>query len=240
LFGPVTPAFERTVEPDEEIELVDAKLKVGDMVRIHAVVSDDCFTGKQTNRSGVMSFRVVTPEELFREVLSRQQQLRARFENATTQAIKLRDDLATADLKSDAADISRRHQIIQREVNSIRRSLEQSITEMKLNKLGGPEAHELIEGAVLKPMSELADKELAKQRRTLQSLSNQTDQKADEALQNQEEIVDKMKRILKGMSQWDSFIDVVNQLDAIIKLQNEVRKGTEDLKESETQSIFDK
>jgi hypothetical protein len=240
LFGPVSPAFERTVEPDELIELSDAKLKVGDMVRIHSVVHDDCFTGKQSNRSGTMSFRVVTSEELFREVLLRQQQMRARFRKATDQAIALRDDIATADLQKDSSDIFRRHQLIQREVNAVQRSLQQSVEEMKLNKLGGPEAHQLIEGAVVKPMQKLTENELPQQQRTLQALSHQPEQKAAEAEQNQEEIVDKMKKILKGMSQWDSFIDVVNQLDAIIKLQNQVRQGTEGLKERETQSIFDK
>src|SRR3712207_7195606 len=42
---------------------------------------------------------------------------------------------------------------------------------------------------------------------------------------SQEQIVARMNEILKQMSQWDSFVDVINQLNEIIKLQED-RKST--------------
>jgi hypothetical protein len=48
-----------------------------------------------------------------------------------------------------------------------------------------------------------------------------------------------MNKVLKSMSQWDSFIDVVNQLTEVINLENLVRNKTEDLKKKQFDSIFD-
>ena len=41
-----------------------------------------------------------------------------------------------------------------------------------------------------------------------------------------------MSKVLKNMSQWDSFIDVVNQLTEVINLENLVRNKTEELKKN--------
>ncbi len=55
----------------------------------------------------------------------------------------------------------------------------------------------------------------------------------------QQEIVEAMSKVLKSMSQWDSFIDVVNQLTEVINLENLVRNKTEELKKKQFDSIFD-
>jgi hypothetical protein len=49
-----------------------------------------------------------------------------------------------------------------------------------------------------------------------------------------------MKDILKNMSQWDSFVDVLNQLNEVIKIQTHVKETTETLKTKQTESIFEK
>ena len=59
------------------------------------------------------------------------------------------------------------------------------------------------------------------------------------AMQAQREIVDEIKRILKNMAQWDSFIDVVNQLDSVIKLQQQLKSASERLKQQELKSVFE-
>ena len=40
-----------------------------------------------------------------------------------------------------------------------------------------------------------------------------------------------MQRVLDGLKQWDSFIDLVNQLDEVIKTQDGVRDATVRAKE---------
>ena len=48
-----------------------------------------------------------------------------------------------------------------------------------------------------------------------------------------------MDRLLKNMAQWDSFIDVVNQLNAIIEIEGRVREETDGLRDTQVDSIFD-
>ena len=48
-----------------------------------------------------------------------------------------------------------------------------------------------------------------------------------------------MQEILKQMSQWDSFVDVLNQLNEIIKLETNVRLSTEQMKKKQTEGVFD-
>jgi hypothetical protein len=41
------------------------------------------------------------------------------------------------------------------------------------------------------------------------------------------------------MSQWESFVDVVNQVAEVIKMQQKVLKETEQARESRTREVFD-
>ena len=49
-----------------------------------------------------------------------------------------------------------------------------------------------------------------------------------------------MQQILKQMSQWDSFVDVLNQLNEIIRLQSKVRDDTQQMRTKQTEGIFEK
>ena len=56
----------------------------------------------------------------------------------------------------------------------------------------------------------------------------------------EDQIIAKMQDILKQMSQWDSFVDVLNQLNEIIRMQESVKVGTEGLKSKQADDVFDK
>jgi len=64
--------------------------------------------------------------------------------------------------------------------------------------------------------------------------------KIQAAIERQDQITDRMKAILKQMAQWDSFVDVLNQLDQIIKLETQVKEQSEKLLKKETEGLFDK
>ena len=53
------------------------------------------------------------------------------------------------------------------------------------------------------------------------------------------EVVTTMKNILDQMSQWESFVDVVNQVAEVIKMQQKVLKETEKARETRTREVFD-
>ena len=48
-----------------------------------------------------------------------------------------------------------------------------------------------------------------------------------------------MKDILEQMSQWESFVDVVNQVAEVIRMQKKILQATEKARETRTQEVFD-
>ena len=82
LYGPVNPTTELQVQPARTIELEPMKLPVGSLLTINATATDACYIGAQTSQSRQVTFRIVPPEELFREILLRQQSERAKVSQA--------------------------------------------------------------------------------------------------------------------------------------------------------------
>jgi len=181
----------------------------------------------------------VKPEELFREILLRQQQLRSRLRKARDQAEQLRDELKQASSLEQVADWMRKHQLVRREVGQVSHALNGSVEEMKLNQLGGEETYQLISQTVLKPLQNLHDREMEQQRQSFETLRSNTPDPMEQITSRQGKILDSLDQILKNMAQWDSFIDVVNQLNAVIKLEQLVKEKTEELKKKQVDSIFD-
>jgi hypothetical protein len=222
-----------------EFDVAAEKLSPGALLSFAARATDACYTGAQTGTSRTVTFRVVTPEELFREILLRQQAERSRFRKGIAESEKLRVDLVSLSSPEAATALARQHRLTQREVGRIANALTESVTEMRLNVLGGPEAWDLMENGIIKPLRALNDGLMSEQRDALDGLSRTIDaRKLAEAGTRQEQIITKMNEILKQMSQWDSFVDVINQLNEIIKLQDNVKNNTEKLKEKQTEDVF--
>ena len=247
LYGPASPALEIQVDKEHRVELTAMNLEPGQTLVLTASAEDDCILGRQTTRSAPVVFRIVKSEELFREILLKQQQLRARLQKARDQADDLTTKIPFAVAAEDARTIARQHQVITREVGQVTQGLEATLVEMQLNKLGGEEAWDLISTIILKPLRALGDTELPAQRQNLEALVLSPGEGLDEIGIQQKKIVEDLDKILKNMSQWDSFIDIVNQVDAVIKLETRVRQQTEalkkhaeELRKKEADSIFDK
>jgi len=69
------------------------KLPPGAVLSLTGLATDACYTGRQTSRSRTDTFRVVSPEELFKEILLHQQAERAKFRKAIDEVEKVRDAL---------------------------------------------------------------------------------------------------------------------------------------------------
>src|SRR5205085_5003032 len=98
---------------------------------------------------------------------------------------------------------------------------------------------DLMERNVLHPLAALGDELMIPQRDALDTLAADR-AKVDAALARQDQIVARMQEILKQMAQWDSFVDVLNQLNEIIRMQERVKAGTDELKGKQSDSVFDK
>jgi hypothetical protein len=238
-YGPVEPALETIVEQQQSVELSQMTVKPGESLVITATAEDDCFTGRQSTTSRKLIFKIVKDDELFKEILLRQQQLRARLQKSYEQMIELRDTLKTADAQADASSLLRTFLLIRREIGAVTRDLEASVLEMRLNKLGGQESWDLIEQTVLQPLTRLQEQELERQKQSLETLVGSQPDPIEEVIERQQAIVDALKKVLYNMSQWDSFIDIINQVNSIIKIQEAARKMTEELKAKQVESIFD-
>ena len=188
------------------------------------------------------TFRIVAPEELFREILLRQQGERAKFRKQIDEAAKhqrvarycshrpkRRIGSCPAASKRSSAKCS-----------ASTSDLAESIEEMRLNGLGTPEAYKLMQDKVLAPLKQMDTDLMIPQRDALDALGSAERQSSRMSPPARIRSSQRMNQILKQMSQWDSFVDVLNQLNEIIRLQEGVKVGTEDLKTKQTEDIFDK
>jgi len=175
---------------------------------------------------------------LFKEILLRQQGERAKFRKAIDQAQKIRDGLNTVTAET-AVQMARDHRTIQRESMRIATSLAESITEMRLNQLGSDEAYDMMDKNVLKPLADMNEKLMNPQRDALESLKVDDSAKVADAAGRQEQIIARMNEIMKQMSQWDSFVDVLNQLNEIIRLQEKAKGQTDELKNKRIEGVFE-
>lgn len=246
LYGPANPAVNTQFDVEHRVELSTLKLEPGRTLVIAVNAEDDCTLGHQQTRSAPIVFRIVKAEELFREILLRQQQLRARLQKARDQADAQTTQIPFAVTAEKARTIARQHQVITREVGQVTQGLEATLIEMQLNKLGGEEAWDLISNIIITPLQEIGGRELPAQRLLLESLVQTPGDGLDEIGVQQKKIVADLDKILKNMAQWDSFIDIVNQVDAVIKSETRIQQQTEELKKQSDQlrkqeddSIFD-
>src|SRR5262249_21329915 len=150
-------------------------------------------------------FRLVPPEELFREILQRQQAERVKFRKQIEEAEKLRDAIRTVADAKQAADLARKHRAFQRETLRIGTVLTESLVEIKLNALGSPESHALREQSVRRPLKAMQEELVRKQTQALDTLSPADAAAADPAniqaaADREDQIVTRMKVLLKQMA----------------------------------------
>jgi hypothetical protein len=240
LYGLANPVIETEITPKHDLELESLKLPVGTLVTVSASATDACYIGPQTTASRAVTFRVVAPEELFREILLRQQAERSKFRKQADEVRSIREQMNVANTPELVQTLSRRHRAMQHEVTRITTALTESLTEMQLNQLGTQEAYDLMQKNVLTPLKQLNDELLNPQKDAMDNLAV-TDTAAMATVESrQDDTYTRMNQILHQMAQWDSFVDVLNQLNEIIKLQDQAEQKTNELKKKNMEGIFDK
>jgi len=206
------------------LEIEEYGVRPTDVVRITGVAVDDRYTGVQTGESTTLTFRIVTHEELSREIKARQEQARNEFRQAMENCRDIQQQLAQAESGEDAVTHARRFRALQREVWKVHRSSEASAEEMRLNRLAGTReegsrAHELIHQDVLTPMADLHRGLMTTQREQLERSANANPEQIAGLARRQQEVVDEMNNILRAMDEWANMIDLINQLNEIIGTQ---------------------
>jgi hypothetical protein len=225
-----------------DLDLQAASPQIGTILRIQAEAEDRCARGTQVGRSGVVHLQVVSVDELFYEILIRQRAERAKFLATLEATEKHTPILASTPSAEDYLNVLRALHTDSRQLDQIASRIAETLQEMKLNEVGSPKSHRLLQDGVIDPIRELNSGQVTQLRGVLQALGGgglrgQAD--VEKARRLHGEVVAKMKTILEQMSQWESFVDVVNQVAEVIKIQQKVLKATEDARETRTKEVFD-
>ena len=237
---PVDDRPPREFEDQPTFALSEYALASGTLVKLRAAATDNCAQGGQPGASRWLSFQIVTPEELFYEILMRQRAERAKFAAALETAKAQSEPLSGAPTAEAIAAVARKHQLVARQVWQTANRLEATLEEMTLNDLGGQQARELLKTKVIDGMRQLHAEPMAQLRAALDAAAAEAaPEKVVAARQRHDEVVAAMQKILDQMSQWENFIDVLNQLKEIVKLQNEVLQSTDQEKKKRTSDLFD-
>jgi hypothetical protein len=216
--------------------------KVGALLRFVAEADDRCVRGVQTGRSSLLQLQVVSADELFYEILIRQRAERAKFLAVLESLEKQTPVLAGEPKADDFLRVMRLEHTGSRLLDQIAGRIGDTLQEMKLNQIGSPKSHRLLQDGVIDPMRALTAGPMNQLRGVLQTLAGGSSTAvANEgaARRLHAEVVTTMKKILDQMSQWESFVDVVNQVAEVIRMEQKVLQATEKARETRTKDVFD-
>jgi hypothetical protein len=237
---PARPVLDHQLRHD--VPLQSDPPPVGTVLRFTGEAEDGCARGAQTGRSSVLALQVVSPDELFYEILIRQRAERAKFLAVLEATEKQTPILAGQPSTDDYLRVMRVQHSGARQLDQIAGRLADTLQEMKLNQIGSPKSHRLLQEGVIDPLRALTAGALSQLRNVLQTLAGagSTPGASKEAARRlHAEVVTKMRNIVEQMSQWESFVDVVNQVAEVIKMEQKVLQDTEKARESRTQEVFD-
>jgi hypothetical protein len=225
-----------------DVDLQADSPPIGTVIRFVAEAEDRCARGVQVGRSTALQMQVVSPNELYYEILIRQRAERAKFVSLIDAAEKQTPLLAGSPTPDGYAGIMRGLHASSRQLELIAGRIVETLQEMKLNQVGSPKSYRLLQEGVIDPIRALNAGPMSELRVTLQSLAGagaKSGANPEAARRLHAGVVTQMKNILEQMSQWESFVDVVNQVAEVIKMQHNVLDAAEKARESRTQEIFD-
>src|SRR5262249_41795977 len=187
------------IERELQVALSQFGLIPGATVRVRGKATDACVLGTQSAESRWLSFQVVSAEELFYEILTRQREQRARFAKALESAKGQLDALRKVAAASEAVPLVRVHQALTRQAWQVAGALNGPLQEMTLNDLGSATARELLEKSIIKPLRDLHETPLADLRTKLEALAGGDtvdEERREAAIVAQTTAIEQMQRVL--------------------------------------------
>ncbi len=148
--------------------------KVGTLLRFVAEADDRCVRGVQTGRSSLLQLQVVSADELFYEILIRQRAERAKFLAVLESLEKQTPVLAGEPKADDFLRVMRLEHTGSRQLDQIAGRIGDTLQEMKLNQIGSPKSHRLLQDGVIDPMRALTAGPMNQLRGVLQTLAGRS------------------------------------------------------------------
>ena len=150
---PARPVLDHQARHD--VDLQADPPTVGTVLRFMAEADDRCARGAQTGRSSVLALQVVSPDELFYEILIRQRAERAKFLAVLETMEKQTPVLAGKPSTDDFLRVMRVQHAASRQLDQIAGRIADTLQEMKLNQVGSPKSHRLLQEGVIDPIRAL-------------------------------------------------------------------------------------
>ena len=160
--------------PEAHVPPVSLKphgLVPGDSVTIHAAVIDNLPPEPNRTESGVLSFPVVRPEELFGQLIQRQKEVGRNIDNAiqeqvrahgnTTDAAKLTAPDARSDMRRLLGGSGRRQAGVATECAKSAEALAEILGEMIYNELGQDDERRVLQENIILPLAEISKRSTA-------------------------------------------------------------------------------
>lgn len=244
----------------EMVEIADLELKAGDRLKMVVVVRDnDNVSGPNIGKSIDLPLRIVTEDELRTDLLRREKEQRQEFERL----IKEQEDLHTDNLalgaeiqgeakittaqKQQLMTVQRRQKLIANNLMIISDRIETFLQEIANNRLeeeDGPLQRRLTR-EIIDPMREIAEVDVTEavrridEARRLESDAQPRDIALRVAGEKQEEIIAKMREVLKHLVKAEGYQEAINLLYEIQKAQQGVFELTQKERQERIRRILE-
>ncbi|MCG3137192.1 MAG: hypothetical protein HJJLKODD_01035 [Phycisphaerae bacterium] len=232
------------------LHLAEWQPEIGQNLQLSALARDENdISGPGEGRSSTFRFRIATTDELLAELSRREQEYRQEFERAYSMQEQLRRNLLTwaqqldqpaASAPLDQRTAARMQQQINRQVGLVRQQFQRLHDELRINQLDSAAVQERLGRGIIEPLGELVQNRLPALHEQLNRLADQPDASSLATIDiAQMQILRQMDAILNNMSRWEGFHETISLLQAIIQLQEELRRETDQAWQQDIDDLFD-
>lgn len=206
----------------------------------------------QVSRSDTFTFRVVTPSELLRELLRRQNEQRMEFEKVfkkhRADAAEFRDlkPLGTAGqnlekVRRRVRTLGRRQRHMARSVLTIARHYAQILDELGNNRLAEESKVNRLRSRIVLPLEGLGKRHMPALARTIGAYSRSgTTRLRENAEKGYDEITKLMRLVLRQMTQLETFTRILNTLREVIRYEDRAAAEARAALKREMEELFGK
>ncbi|MCK6458912.1 MAG: hypothetical protein L6Q95_03345 [Planctomycetes bacterium] len=241
-----------SVEIDAEIELGPLGLAPGAFLAFTAYGKDNAQPAAHEGKSDPVALKVVTLEELTNELLGRQQEQRAFFEELIQRERRVRDrflDLrdkppAAAEMTAQFESQAQDQREIARRVHAIERAFEQIFDEMYYNRIAEPGTIGRLRSSIVKGLEQLRTDVMDPHARRLDDAALRAATLAiggadgDAVEAGYEDVLKAMEAMLARMEKAEGFTEIVETVRSILADHGKVKELTRKKYEDVLRDIF--
>jgi len=255
---PDLPAGRKRVRVEYVLDLRPLKPRVGQFIQVRAETRDALpasFGGPNTARSPMLTFKVVSDEELLADLVRRQKEIRQEFARLVVLQAEVRDRVRGArDHLAGASgvdagvrralDLSGRNQkAIAVQCGVLLAQLRGVLDEMSYNRVGEPADRRHLAEAIIRPLDEVVKKPMPDIAEALARASKKTDAGelltfTSDAVGVLEQLHQRLRDILKEMKQLESRQELASLLKMIIDWSKQVEQAIRERQQKETGTLF--